>query len=137
VVFDTNVLLDVLLGREPHVAASAAALDLAMRGEVEGYVAAHAVTTLAYVLRRQLRSTESKRVLGELLGRLRVAPVTDAGVRTALASHLADFEDAVCEAAASEVGAVAIVTRNVADFGGSRVPAVLPDAFVAGWRAAG
>jgi predicted nucleic acid-binding protein len=46
VLFDTNVILDVLLDREPHVEASATAWATAETGRVEGMLAAHAVTTL-------------------------------------------------------------------------------------------
>lgn len=133
--FDTNVILDVLLGREPHFAASAAALDTAARGGVEGYVAGHAVTTIAYLLQRQLGAAGSRAVLADLLTQLRVAPVTDGVVRRALDSARRDFEDAICDAAAGEVGADVIVTRNVADFVASGVPAVSPDVFLAQERA--
>ena len=133
VLFDTNVVLDLLLRREPHFAASAAALDTLARGEVEGYIAGHAITTVAYLLQRQLGAAGSKAVLADLLAHLSVAPITDGVVRHALGSAVRDFEDAVCEAATSEAGAEVIVTRNVADFAGSHVPAVLPEAYVAGY----
>jgi hypothetical protein len=131
VVGDPNVGLDVLLRREPHFAASAAALDTVARGGTDGYLAGHAVTTIAYLLQRQLGAASSRAVLTDLLARLRVAPVTDGVVRRALASSLRDFEDAVCEAAAGEAGVELIVTRNVADFGGGAVEAVLPEVFLA------
>jgi hypothetical protein len=101
------------------------------KGVVEGYVAAHALTTIAYLLQRQVGTKASRTVLADLLSGIRVAPVTEAVVRRALSSDLRDFEDAVCDAAAQEVDAIAIVTRNVADFAGSAVPAVLPIAFLA------
>jgi predicted nucleic acid-binding protein len=135
--FDTNVILDVLLRREPHFAASAAALDVVARGGVEGYLAGHAVTTVAYLLQRQLGAVGSRAVLADLLSQLRVAPVTDGVVRRALVSPLRDFEDAVCDAAAGEADAELIVTRNDADFGGSAVAAVLPRVFVAQQRSQG
>lgn len=131
VLFDINVLLDVLLRREPHFAASAAALDAVARGLVEGYLAAHAVTTIAYLVQRQVGRTAARAALVDLLARLRIAAVTESGVRLALGGAMADFEDAVTYAAALEVGADAIVTRNVADFTDSGVPAVLPEVFLA------
>ena len=128
--YDLNVVLDVLLRREPHFAASAKALDAVGRGEVEGFLAGHCVTTLFYVLRRQVGSRRAHTLTAELLTRLRVAPVTDAGIRSALGTGFGDFEDAVCHAAAAEIGAEAIVTRNVADFRGGSIPALLPEIFV-------
>ena len=51
--FDTNVILDVLLDRKPHVEASAAAWAAVETGVSEGLLAAHAVTTIS--LSRQKR----------------------------------------------------------------------------------
>lgn len=131
VLYDTNVLLDVLLSRAPHVAASAAALDLVGRGAVEGYVAGHAVTTIAYLVQREKGAAAARTALGHLLSRLHVAAITDSSVRVALTLRLTDFEDAVCVAAAQEAGCTAIVTRNQTHFRKADVPAVLPEALVA------
>jgi predicted nucleic acid-binding protein len=131
VLYDTNVVLDVLLAREPHLAASAAALGLTEAGRVEGYLAAHAVTTLASLLQRRVGAARGRAVLADLLSRLRVAAVTERTIRTALAGAFRDFEDAVCHGAAVEAGAELIVTRNLADFVPGTVPAVLPEALLA------
>ena len=129
VLYDTNVLLDVTLRREPHLAASAAALDAVGQGQVEGYIAGHAVTTLFYLLQRELGATKSRRVLADLLAKMHVAPVTDAGIRQALSGPFKDFEDAVSHAAAQEAGVAVIVTRNVGDFAKGTIPAILPEVF--------
>ena len=126
VLFDTNVLLDVVLARPPHLADSARALDAVATGAVQGFVAAHAVTTIFYLLEREVGGGRAKAILGGLLGPLTVAPVTDAGVRMALAGPLADFEDGVTLAAAAEVNADVIVTRNGRDFLGGGIAAVHP-----------
>lgn len=130
VLFDTNVLLDVLQARAPHLADSARALDAVASGQVLGFVAAHAVTTVFYVLERELGGPRAKAVLAGLLGPLVVAPVTDAAIRLALAGPLADFEDGVTLAAALEVGADVIVTRNAKDFAGGGLAAVHPGLLV-------
>jgi len=129
VVYDTNVVLDVLLQRDPHFQASAKALDAAGCGQVEGYLAGHAITTIAYMLQKVAGMARARLILSDLLSRLQVAPITDAVIRLALASPLTDFEDAVCHAAAEEVNAVVIVTRNVSDFAKGAIPAILPDLF--------
>jgi predicted nucleic acid-binding protein len=131
VLYDTNVLLDVLLAREPHVVESARALDAVAAGRVHGFVSAHAVTTVFYVLERDVGTARAKAVLGQLLGRLVVAPVTDATVRAALAGPLDDFEDGVTLAAGQEIGADVIVTRNGKDFAGGSIAAVHPASLVA------
>lgn len=78
VLYDTNILLDVILRREPHLGASAAVLEHAAVGTVEGYVAGHAVTTIAYLVQRERGAAETRRTLAHLLSKLRVAPVPSA-----------------------------------------------------------
>ncbi len=50
ILFDTNVVLDVLLDRQPYVEASAAAGADVETGISEGMLAAHAVTTIHYLV---------------------------------------------------------------------------------------
>ena len=109
--------------------ASSVALDAVGQGTVEGYIAGHAVTTLAYLLERQLSPVKSKVILSDLLSKLRVASVTDAVVRQALNSRFNDFEDAVSHVAAQEAGVSVIVSRNIDDFSMGLIPAVLPEVF--------
>ena len=50
VLIDINVLMDVLQKREPFYEASAQVLSLAEDARIEGFISAHAVTTLMYLL---------------------------------------------------------------------------------------
>ena len=131
VLFDTNILLDVILDRAAHVKLSAAALDLVGQGKVEGYVAGHAVTTVAYLVQREKGAAEARRALVHLLSKVKVAPVTDASVRMALSMEFSDLEDAVCAASAQEASCAVIVTRNPQHFRKAEPPAMLPEAFLA------
>jgi predicted nucleic acid-binding protein len=131
VLYDTNVLLDVLLRRTPFLEASAAALDLVGRGRVEGFVAGHTVTTIAYLVQREHGRKKVRAALTHLLSKLKVAPTTDAAVRLAVAMDLDDFEDAVCVASANEVDCDVIVTRNPQHFRKAKLAACLPEALLA------
>lgn len=131
VLFDTNVILDIFLKRSPHVDASAAAFSLAATNRVVGFVAGHAVTTIAYVFEREVGPKKMRAALSEALSVLTVAAVDDAAIRQALKSPIGDFEDAVTEIAAQRANVSTIVTRNVVDFARSRIPALPPDAFIA------
>lgn len=129
--YDINVVLDVLLAREPHLEASARALDLVPRGVVDGYIAAHAVTTIFYLVERAAGPASGRQHLATILSRLKVAPVDDAIVRQALASPLPDFEDAVTAVAAKQVRARVVVTRNGGDFDGGPLAPMTPAAALA------
>jgi predicted nucleic-acid-binding protein len=129
-VFDSDVLLDVLLARQPFWQTSAQALDTLCQDKVEGYLAGHAVTNLFYLLRRHLGANRSREVLTTLLSKLQVAAVTDAVIREALSANFPDFEDAVTHAAARTVSADAILTRNLKDFRTGTISAILPETWL-------
>jgi len=126
VLFDLNVILDVLQRREPFYAASARALACAEVGSVEGWVAAHSVTTLFYLLARYQSAEQARVVIGELLRFLSVAAVDQAVIAQALALPYSDFEDAVQMAAAAQAGTQYLVTRNVHDYEAGPLPALQP-----------
>lgn len=130
VLFDSDVLLDVLAQRQPFVVASAQALNTVTQSQVQGYVSGHAVTNIFYILRRQIGSEAARELLSRLLQHIQVASVTDEIIRAALQSSITDFEDAVTSEAANATRVEVIVTRNTADFVASSVPAVLPEEFL-------
>lgn len=130
VLFDSDILIDVLAQRQPFVTASAQALNRVTQPEVQGFVSGHAVTTIFYILRRQVGSETARELVSRLLQHLQVASVTDEVIRVALQSSITDFEDAVTSEVANATGVEVIVTRNTSDFAASDIPAVLPEEFL-------
>lgn len=130
VLFDSDVLLDILAQRQPFVVNSAQALNTETQPQVQGYVAGHAVTNIFYILRRQVGSETTRELLSRLLQHLQVANVTDEVIRAALQSSMTDFEDAVTSEAANEAGVEVIVTRNTSDFAASAISVILPEEFL-------
>ncbi|HEY1206058.1 MAG: PIN domain-containing protein [Bryobacteraceae bacterium] len=128
ILFDTNVVLDVLLDRQPYVEASAAAWAAAETGVSEGLLAAHAVTTIHYLLRKEVGSVKARRILSAILRVFGVAAVDHKVVQEALQLTLSDFEDAVTAAAARLAGCECIVTRDPKGFRGSPVRSLTPEA---------
>jgi predicted nucleic acid-binding protein len=128
ILFDTNVILDVLLDRQPHSFASGAAWAFVENGKAEGMLAAHAITTLHYLVRKELGNPKAKRVISEILKVFEVAAVNRSVLDEALESSLSDFEDAVTAAAAHAAGCDCIVTRDPKGFRGSRVRCMTPEA---------
>ena len=127
VLFDSDVLLDILAQRQPFVIASAQALNTVMKKQVQGFVSGHAVTNIYYILRRQIGSETARKLIENLLQHIQIASVTNQVIHQALQSPIKDFEDAVTSAAAMSAGLEIIVTRNKADFVASLVPAMLPE----------
>ncbi len=127
VLFDSDVLLDILAQRQPFVIASAQALNTVMKKQVQGFVSGHAVTNIFYILRRQIGSEAARKLIENLLQHIQIASVTNQVIHQALQSPIKDFEDAVTSAAAMSAGLEIIVTRNKTDFVASLVPAMLPE----------
>jgi predicted nucleic acid-binding protein len=118
---DTNIALDVLLAREPWAAEGALLFDAIERGEAEGYLAAHAITTIRYLIERARGRQTAANSVSDLLRILSVVPLDTHDFQHALALGLADYEDAVHVVAALHIGADYVVTRNAKDYRGSTV----------------
>lgn len=122
ILVDLDLVLDVLLDREPHVEAGAALWAAVETGEAEGLLAAHCVTTLHYLATRSGGRAFADECVAGVLGVFRVAPVDEAVVRRALAMAWPDFGDAVCTAAGEAAACHALATRDPAGFKRSALP---------------
>ena len=131
VLFDTNVLMDVLLERQPFVHESAAVVDQVVRGAVTGLIGATTVTTIFYLASREIGSKDAMRQIQKLMNLYEVAPVTRSVLDAAITSNSPDFENAVLAEAAHHAGAQAIITRNLKDFAHSPVRAYTPRQWLA------
>jgi predicted nucleic acid-binding protein len=120
--------LDVLLDRHPHVEPSASVWRAIETGTSEGLLAAHAITTIHYLVQKELGVARAKRLISEILRVFRVAAVDSAVIEEALRLSLVDFEDAVTAAAARSSGCDYIVTRDPRGFRGSSVRPLAPEA---------
>lgn len=131
---DLNIVLDVLLDREPHVADSAALWAMVERGEAEGLLAAHSLPTLHYLAGRARGPAFADHCVRDVLAVFRIAPVDERVLREAVALEWPDYEDAVCAAAAEQAHCQLIVTRDARGFRGSRLPALEPRGAMAALR---
>lgn len=128
--FDVDVLLDVIEERAPHVEASAEALARVEEGQVEGFVAAHTLPTVFYLVERHRGRGEAYEGVKLLLRLLRVVPVDHDRLTQALGWEWADFEDALQAACAVHVGADVLVTRNRDDYAGAPLATETPEQFL-------
>ncbi len=127
VLFDTNVLLDVLLEREPHVEVAEKLVALVDNRRVEGYICATAATTLHYVGAKVLGPKAVHEHLRTLLGVFDVAAVDRHVLLRALdANGFTDCEHAVVHEAAHSAGCNALVTRDATGFVKATMPVFQP-----------
>jgi predicted nucleic acid-binding protein len=86
------------------------------------------VTTVHYLLQKQLGAVKARRVASSILRVFGVAAVNGAVLQEALQLALSDFEDAVTAAAARAAGCEFILTRDSRGFRGSPVRTLTPEA---------
>lgn len=128
VLVDTDVLLDVALGRVPHAEAAGQLLDALEARPGTGHIAWHSVANFYYLVSPAHGRADARQFVVDLVAFLEVAPTGTEGVRQAARLPLKDFEDALQVAAALACGAAVIATRNVRDYGGAPVRAATPTA---------
>ena len=132
VLFDVNVLLDVLLDREPHVQVATKLVALVDNGRIGGAICATAVTTLYHLGAKDLGRRRAHDHIRTLLSLFEVAPVDHDVLQRALDDDgFGDFEDSVAHEAAHAAGVGAIVTRNGRDFAKATFPVFDPHELLA------
>ena len=131
VLIDTNVLADVLLGRDPYYDIAYSILTLCADKKVYGYMAAHSIPNLFYILRKSMTEEERREALKDICQIVKVEGIDSFKIISALDNvDFSDFEDCLQEECAVAVSADYIVTRNAKDFVASRIPVILPDQFL-------
>ena len=131
VLFDTDVVLDLLLDREPHSEFAALLIAEVERGRLSGYLCATSITTIHYLASKAIGAAGAREQIRKLLSLFEVATVNRAVFNGALETKFRDFEDAVSHEAARLVEAMAIVTRNLHDFRTSVIPVYSPEDLLA------
>lgn len=129
VLVDTNVVFDYLTKREPFSEKSTKVMQLCSEKKLSGYIAAHTILNLFFLLRKDIPETSIRRdILIELCEFMCVVSIDDDMLlRSLKKKYFKDFEDCVQAECAVRADADYIVTRNVKDFAQSPVKAVTPE----------
>ena len=91
-------------------------------------LAAHAIATIFYLIRKEAGIPKAKGTIAALLRFLAVARVDDTVIQEALRLPCVDFEDAVAAAAARASGCHYVIARDPKGFRGSPVQVLTPEA---------
>lgn len=130
VLIDTNVILDVLTHRDPFYKKSKAIFDLCANKILNGYLAAHTITNVYYILRK-IPDKERRQILLSLFNVFTVVGIDSQKLISALErNNFPDFEDCLQDECAKEINADYIITRNTDDYLASKVKALTPEQFM-------
>ena len=126
VLIDLNVVLDVILQRQPWLGQSQAIWDANCQGRIRGHLVATSLTNLFYIARRLVGRDDARLAVRTCLQSFLILPVDEVVLQHADALPGTDFEDNVQLAAAVSSHLDAIVTRDPQGFTGSPVPVLTP-----------
>lgn len=127
ILFDTNILLDVLLPREPWVKTSRALWEANDARKISGFITATTITDIFYITRRMTNSDVALLAVKSCLQAFDIIAVNRSEIEEATRLHGKDFEDNLQIACALQANLDAIVTRNVADFEVANISVLTPE----------
>ncbi len=124
---DTNIIMDMLLAREPFADDSCTVLTLCEEHRMDGFVSASSITDIYYLVRKHTHSTElAYKAVGKLLEIVKVCSVTNNDVLMAFQKKAKDFEDCLMAVCAKSIHCDYIITRNKKDFEEFDIPLLTP-----------
>lgn len=131
ILIDTNILLDYLLTREPFYEVAKEVVRTCTEGDTKGCIAAHSITNMFFILRKDYDAEERREMLINLCTIFDVEGIDKNKLLVGLENDdFADFEDCLQTECAKAYGAEYIVTRNIADYNASEITAILPKDFL-------
>jgi len=126
ILLDTNVVLDVLLRREPWVSEASAIWKANDDGRMVAYLMASALTDIFYIARRLVGLEAARAAVQTCLEAFEFCPVDRHTLERAHLLSGTDFEDNLQMVCAEIAQLDAIVTRDPGDFKNSTITALTP-----------
>ncbi len=130
VLFDTNVILDVLLDRKEFVKPAEQLMSKVEGSEITGYLCANTITTIHYLINKHINKKQSAKSINALMALFEVASVNRLVIENALKLPFNDFEDALLHESARHSGIQHIISRNIRDFKKAKIPVYTPIEFL-------
>jgi predicted nucleic acid-binding protein len=130
VLIDTDVILDLVLEREPFSEDAKNIWNANAQGLYEGYVSAITPINVHYFVRKFKDAKVADQVVQEILNNLQICPIDYAVLQSARISAINDFEDAVQHSSAQNLGLDAIITRNIKDYTKATLQIFTPSDFL-------
>jgi predicted nucleic acid-binding protein len=129
VFLDTNILVDVLLERQPFYGESARVWSLAYENKITGFVSALTYPNIHYIIRRLAGVKQADKALGAIRSAFKTVDLDDQILNQAMQGGHQDFEDAIQLFSALRADADYIITRDPGHFRTSSIPVASPVQF--------
>lgn len=131
ILLDTNVVLDVLLDRQPFVVESREIWEASDQGLFDAHISSFAIPTIYFICERHASAASANAAVDRCLDAFEVCALYRECIQAARKMTGADFEDNLQIACAITDFLQGIVTRNPADFAASPIRVYSPAEFLA------
>jgi predicted nucleic acid-binding protein len=128
--FDTNIILDIALKREPFYKDSVTVFKDIDNKTIFGFITATTITDIYYIAKKDKGHAIAIEFIGNLIQFVDLIGIGKEIIIEALTTKLADFEDSIQSVASSYNDIDYIITRNTKDFKDSRVKVLTPIDFI-------
>lgn len=131
ILFDTNILLDLLLMRKPYYESVVKLISFVENRMIEGWLCPNTVSTVHYLLTEALDEEQAAGHLKTILSMYRIPELNQAVLNKAALGKYSDYDYALTYQAALQANVDGILTRNQEHYTESSLPVCTPGKLLA------
>ena len=128
---DSDVLLDLLLDREPFSEDIATLIEKSIESEVKLYTSLLSIANMHYIIGRLENKNKADKKIQKILKIVSIENLGQTVIDQASQSKFKDFEDSIQNFCAVESGHKIIITRNTKDYKESKLSILTPKEYLA------
>ena len=131
VFLDSDVILDLLTEREPHLEAVINIFIEIQNKKISAYTSPVVIANVFYIMARHTNKNTALKALIKIKSLIKVLSCGDDEIELALSSDFTDFEDSIQYYTALNHKIDFILTRNVKDYKNANMNVVTPLEYIA------
>ena len=126
ILLDTNIVLDLLLEREPFCNDAKDIFTMIESNKISGFLCATSITTIYYLINKSVEKSKADEIVEQLLQLFNIADVNKNILIKSLKNNGKDFEDSVIYTSAEYFNIDVIITRDKKGFKQSNIKVMKP-----------
>jgi len=130
VFIDSDIILDLVLKRDPFFVDSQRLLSLIERNYFSGFTSSLILANCYYIIANNKDKKTASKTISKLRSILKVLPFTNIEIGESLNSSVTDFEDGVQYFIALNNDISNLITRNISDYKGLDINIMTPKDFL-------
>ena len=130
ILLDTNIVLDLLLKREPFCNEAKDIFTMIESNKISGFLCATSITTIYYLINKSVEKSKADEIIENLLQLFNIADVNKNILLKSLKNNGKDFEDSVIYTSSEYFNIDVIITRDKKGFKQSNIKVLKPSVFL-------